>query len=252
MSTKIINLSIENNNYEYTTCVKGEINSRFIEVHVQNNSEPYDLTNKTVNAFVKKSDNTTVYNTTTMTNPTEGIFVLALTSEISAVTGTLYWIFRIIGANGSSDERVVGLVLEVLDGGDDTNIVSSNEFTVLQQMISEIQSSVNEAATAVANCNTATSNSITATALTNTATDLANQAAAIAKHMPYVDSISGFWYEYNSATLAYVKTTAYASAMNVTFELDPITGILYENVPDNYKGTTFGVNNSTGYLEAIL
>jgi len=239
----VVEADVWNKNYIHKTAVRGEVHARWLDLHVIQDSQPFDLTGLEIHAETTKPDGTRIYNNVDLTDPINGIASFELTSQISAVVGTLFFTFRLIGTNPISDKRILGLELEILDGGDDAQIVSSNEFTVLQIALDSIASSITGAATAVSNCNTATSACIIAT-------DNADVSANIARNLPYVGT-DGYWYEYDGSQLKYVKTNAFASVNYATFEIDPVTGILYEYTADTYTGASFQINSS-GELEAVI
>ena len=144
-AVKEIDLDIHNQNYKYYSCVKDEVNSRFLEIKFIQDNIPFDLTNKSVQAYAEKPDGKVVYNNCTVENKINGIVTFALTAQMSAVVGTMNLVFEISGINPTSDLQVIGLILEVKQGVNDENIVSDSEFTVLQTAIADTKASASVA-----------------------------------------------------------------------------------------------------------
>lgn len=89
MTNKNITLNVWKDNSEFAMAIQGEVDSRFLTISLKDNDGPVDLTNKNVNFLAKKPDGTVVFNRMKVDNPHEGIAVLELTSQMSAVPGFL-------------------------------------------------------------------------------------------------------------------------------------------------------------------
>ncbi len=89
MTNKNITLNVWKDNSEFAMAVQGEVDSRFLTISLRDNDGPIDLTNKTVNFLAKKPDGTVVFNRMEVEKPSDGIAVLELTSQMSAVPGFL-------------------------------------------------------------------------------------------------------------------------------------------------------------------
>ena len=89
MTNKNITLNFWKDNSEFAMAIQGEVDSRFLTISLKDNDGPVDLTNKNVNFLAKKPDGTVVFNRMKVDNPHEGIAVLELTSQMSAVPGFL-------------------------------------------------------------------------------------------------------------------------------------------------------------------
>ena len=131
-------LDVYNSSCKYESCVYGEVNSRFLSVQFKNNDTPYDVTGLYVDMYMKKTDNTEIFVNGTIQDAINGIVLFGLTSQMSAEVGKYGIVFKIYGSNPTSDLRVLGLTLEVLEGNADNGIEASNDFSALQTLIGTV------------------------------------------------------------------------------------------------------------------
>ena len=121
-------------------CVRanqGEVNSRFLEITLTDNSALIDLTGKTVIFYATKPDGNVIYNLCTIEDAMHGIISVCLTSQMSAVAGKLPCEIHILDTSAST-LKVIGLELEIIKCANlDEAVESTSEFTALQEAMSE-------------------------------------------------------------------------------------------------------------------
>ena len=137
--TRQIVFDIDKSIYTTIDAKQNDINSRFIEFTLVNNSLPLDLTGHTVKIFAIKTDNTLIFNNTTIINAKEGKVLVELTSQALAVVGSLECELVIYGANNSVLSTKTFTINVIKSIRDDSAIESTNEFTALTQAFSTIQ-----------------------------------------------------------------------------------------------------------------
>ena len=121
-------------------CVRanqGEVNSRFLEITLTDNSALIDLTGKTVIFYATKPDGNVIYNLCTIEDAMHGIISVCLNSQMSAVAGKLPCEIHILDTSAST-LKVIGLELEIIKCANlDEAVESTSEFTALQEAMSE-------------------------------------------------------------------------------------------------------------------
>lgn len=145
-ATKIVELDIWNSDINsgvgQITAVQGEVDSRFIEIHLIDKAKsiPYDLTNKEIIFNAIKPDKFQIYNKIDVIDTLNGICVLKLTSQMSAVVGNITDCeIQIIGFLPQDFMIVKGINIEILSTIGMSNIESTSEFTALEDAISTTQ-----------------------------------------------------------------------------------------------------------------
>ena len=136
MTTRQITLNVWRNAHAVVTAVQGEHAARWLQITLYDKEEPLNLTGKTTAIYMTKPDRTIVYNVCTITNAEQGIIEVALTSQMTAVWGTISDCeIHVLDQNGSL-LKITGLTI-VVDQSleNDRAIESSNEFTLLLQAL---------------------------------------------------------------------------------------------------------------------
>jgi len=114
--------------------------SRFILFELQdNNGNPYNLTSHNITFSARKPDNTYIYNVAAITNATKGWVQVELTTQFSAIAGTVECELNIYGWDGS--QRLSTLIFyveveETLQRAD--AIFSTNEFNILENLMRQM------------------------------------------------------------------------------------------------------------------
>ena len=123
--------------------VQGEIASRFVDVSFTNQNTPLNLENKTVAVYMTKPDKTLIFNNCTIKDTENGIVTMALTSQMSAVAGSITDItFHVIG-NDKSLLKITGMCLDIESSPDQSEAIeSTNEFTALIEALSKVDGSL--------------------------------------------------------------------------------------------------------------
>lgn len=143
--TRQIVFDIDKSIYTTIDAKAGDVNSRFIEFTLVNNSLPIDLTGHTVKIFAIKTDNTLIFNNTIITNTTEGKVLVELTSQALAVSGTLRCELVIYGANNSVLSTKTFTISVIASIRNDSAVESTNEFTALTEALSTVTGINNKA-----------------------------------------------------------------------------------------------------------
>ncbi len=132
MILKKVCLNACRNAHVVVTAVEGEVGSRFIQITLLHYDQPLDLTEKTVAIYMTKPDRTVVYNRCEIIDPENGIILVSLTSQMSAVAGTITDCeIHVIGTNGSL-LKILGLTIVIERSlENDEAIESANEMTLL-------------------------------------------------------------------------------------------------------------------------
>ena len=123
--------------------VQGEISSRFVDISLTDRNIPLNLTNKAVAVYMTKPDKTLIFNNCTIKDNENGVVTMALTSQMSAVAGTVNDItFHVIG-NDKSLLKVTGLHLDIESSPDKSKAIeSTNEFTALIEALNKADGSL--------------------------------------------------------------------------------------------------------------
>ena len=138
MTSKKVCLNVWRNAHAVVTAVQGEIAARWIEVSLYDHDKRLDISRKTAAIYMTKPDKTIVYNTCEILDAKNGLISVELTSQMSAVAGTICDCeIHIIDKNGSL-LKILGLTI-IIDRSleDDKAIESSNEFTLLLKALKE-------------------------------------------------------------------------------------------------------------------
>ncbi len=138
MTSKKVCLNVWRNAHAVVTAVQGEIAARWIEVSLYDHDKRLDISEKTAAIYMTKPDKTIVYNTCEILDAKNGLISVELTSQMSAVAGTICDCeIHIIDKNGSL-LKILGLTI-IIDRSleDDKAIESSNEFTLLLKALKE-------------------------------------------------------------------------------------------------------------------
>lgn len=156
--------------------VQGENNARTFQFEiVDSTGEVLDLTNATVTFYVMKRDGTI----SMMPANVSGTLVsVTLTLQAAAVPGDNPCWIQVVST--TYDLRINNLILRVLPCSFDGAVQSSNEFTVLSELILDAQSAIQDAETATGSANNAASVANSAAEAATNAASAANTAAGAA------------------------------------------------------------------------
>lgn len=251
--------------------VQGENNARTFQFEiVDSTGEVLDLTNATVTFYVMKRDGTI----SMMPANVSGTLVsVTLTLQAAAVPGDNPCWIQVIST--TYDLRINNLILRVLPCSFDGAVQSSNEFTVLSELILDAQSAIQDAETATGSANNAASaaNSAAETATNaasaaNTAAGAANTAAGTANTAAgtATDAATAANSAASSATsAASAANTAADRANDIADDIDAhiasvavqksgdtMTGALNLNVPLAIASGGTGSNTSSGAFSNIV
>lgn len=262
MTNQDIKLNAWDLNYESQIAVQGEVNSRTLTVtlidkvgadsyisNAQSVDRPVNLTGVTARLYVKKGDGTKTFSDGVVTDAENGVVDFLLPGQATTYVGKNPCQILLTKADNSA-LKITGLTLDVQESDLEGAIESTDDFSALVVALNSVAASAALAEETIAAANQAAATANTAATSANSAATSANTAATYATNVPYVGT-DGYWYEWNSTNLAYEKTDAFASVNYATFEIDPTTGELIMNTPDNYLGADFDINAS-GYLEVII
>ncbi len=138
MTSKSITLNVWKENSEVVSTVQGEVNSRFLEVTLLDNNGAIDLTGKSVKFQAKKPDGQVIFNDMSITDASNGIVELELTSQISAVPGILKNCEILIIDESGYTLIVKGIDIYVAPSLGESVIESVSEFTGYQLMMNKV------------------------------------------------------------------------------------------------------------------
>ncbi len=132
MITKNIYMDAWNPAETSVTVQQGEVNARFLHVHLMNNGLPLNLEGCAAAVYCTKPDGTTIFNTCEITDAAKGQITVPLTQQMGLVPGILRDMeLRITDAD--SVLKVRGLQVRIRASGDyDAAVESTDEFTALQ------------------------------------------------------------------------------------------------------------------------
>ncbi|MBS5344577.1 MAG: BppU family phage baseplate upper protein, partial [Clostridium sp.] len=138
MTSKKVSLNVWRSAHAVVTAVQGEIAARWIEVSLYDHDKRLDISEKTAAIYMTKPDKTIVYNTCEILDAKNGLISVELTSQMSAVAGTICDCEIHIMNNKGSLLKILGLTI-IIDRSveDDKAIESSNEFTLLLKALQE-------------------------------------------------------------------------------------------------------------------
>lgn len=137
-----------NNNFDYIRAVQGDSNTRYVHITLLDKQNPYVLTNIEPVLRGTKPDGTTIFNKCCVSGNDE--IIVELTSQMLAVAGVGKYEIALY-SSGQNDEVVASFPFNVYISPacfDPSVVISSNEFTELTEVISnigEIKESVEQA-----------------------------------------------------------------------------------------------------------
>lgn len=145
MTTKFITLNVWDTDPVRVKVNQGEVNSRFLRAQFIDKNQPLDLEGKTVFFYAKKPDGNLIFNTCEIIDEKDGTVNLAVTSQMSIVSGKMKDCeFQVIDAD-LSKLKIKGLIFEIEPCTDyDSAVESTSEFSVLDKSIKEVQSLLDE------------------------------------------------------------------------------------------------------------
>ena len=131
MNTKTIKFDLNKYKlYEKIKAKQGDTKSRFLLFQLLDGSIPFNLTNRSVRAYMVKPDGKEIFNDLIINNYSLGYCTLELTNQILAVSGTV----KIELMVTEEDKKLTSSVFElevVKSINSEKSIVSTNEFTAL-------------------------------------------------------------------------------------------------------------------------
>lgn len=132
-----IKLDTWHKNCVVVTANQGEVSARFLEITLTDGGDLLNLTNKTVIFYATKPDGNVIFNNCTITNATNGLVTLGLTSQMSVLSGKLNCEIHIIDRDKNT-LKIEGLQIRVAPCADsDLAVESTSEFTVLSEAIEQ-------------------------------------------------------------------------------------------------------------------
>ena len=137
MNTKIIKLDLNRILYEKIIAKQGDTKSRFLLFQLLDGSIAFNLTNRSVRAYMVKPDGKEIFNDLIINNYSLGYCTLELTNQVLAVPGTV----KIELMVTEEDRKLTSSVfeLEVIKSiNSEKSIVSTNEFTALLNGLSSL------------------------------------------------------------------------------------------------------------------
>lgn len=137
MITQFIEFNIRKDSYISITAKQGDINSRYVEFHLLDDSLPFSLVGKTVKCFIEKPDKHLIFNDLEITNAELGYCILELTSQTLAVPG-LAKIEIVIYSDGKKLSTIPIKMNIVKSINSDEAIESADEFGSLEALIWKI------------------------------------------------------------------------------------------------------------------
>lgn len=246
ISEREIWLNAWGTNDETIVAVQGEAQARGIRVHLRQpvtiidprgaivyQEQPIDLTGKSVELWVKKTDGTEASSTGEIENATEGIARLPITSQMCALSGKQpHCEVRVI-----EETKLLKAVLTqfiVLEAIDDSGVVSSDDYSTLLETIGdakEATTAANTAATSATNAATSatgaakSANDAAKTAITE-AGKATSAAAAANTAATTANTAAG-----KATTEAGKATTAAGAANTAAAAANEATALLKDNKP---------------------
>lgn len=162
--------------------IQGESQGREISITMMDgDGTPLDLTAAAAVAlYYTKPDGTEEQLPCTVEDAAGGTVSVAFTSSSCAVAGDMRQVILRITWSDASNSRYVGPRIHVAPSPSDTAAESSNEFALLDQLISQAQEAIEDAGEATSAANTAAGAVNDAKDAANTAASAANAAATAA------------------------------------------------------------------------
>ena len=137
MNTKIIKLDLNRRLYDKIIAKQGDTKSRFLLFQLLDGSIAFNLTNRSVRAYMIKPDGKEIFNDLIIDNYLLGYCTLELTNQVLAVPGTV----KIELMVTEEDRKLTSFVLElevIKSINSEKSIVSTNEFTALLNGLSSL------------------------------------------------------------------------------------------------------------------
>lgn len=152
MTTRQVILNVDNSVIHTELIIKGEIDSRFLEINLLQNSNNYDLTNDRVFIDMQFPDNSTLSTELTIENAIQGLVLMPLTSQMSTQLGNISCAINIKdSATLSTKLSIVTLKIAVINQTSVGQIESASEYNILQNLISEASQYSNKVSTVKVN-----------------------------------------------------------------------------------------------------
>lgn len=130
MNTKVIKLDINKNLYEKIKAKQGDTKSRFLLFQLLDGAIPFDLTNRSVRAYMIKPDGKEIFNDLIINNKNTGHCTLELTNQVLAIAGIVKIELMIIEDYKKLTSSIFELQVDKSINSENS-IVSTNEFTAL-------------------------------------------------------------------------------------------------------------------------
>lgn len=138
MYKRDIYLDIDDKLNEHIKSVELDSNSRVWHFHLMVDYEPLDLTGKSVHFRAEKPDKTNVLNDCEIIDAENGIVKVELTRQVNAVPGHVNCLLKIVGSDGYV-LKTKTFIVEVSKTLSDKPIVSTNEFSALDEALGRVQ-----------------------------------------------------------------------------------------------------------------
>lgn len=138
MYKRDIYLDIDDKLNEHIKSVELDSNSRVWHFHLTVDYQPLNLTGKTVKFMAEKPDKTNVLNDCEIIDAENGIVKVELTRQVNAVPGHVNCLLKIVGSDGYV-LKTKTFIVEVSKTLSDKPIVSTNEFSALDEALGRVQ-----------------------------------------------------------------------------------------------------------------
>lgn len=138
MYKRDIYLDIDDKLNEHIKSVELDSNSRVWHFHLTVDYQPLNLTGKTVKFMAEKPDKTNVLNDCKIIDAENGIVKVELTRQVNAVPGHVNCLLKIVGSDGYV-LKTKTFIVEVSKTLSDKPIVSTNEFSALDEALGRVQ-----------------------------------------------------------------------------------------------------------------
>lgn len=143
MITQFIEFNIRKDPGINITAKQGDINSRYIEFHLLDDSLPFSLIDKKVRCFIEKPDKHHIFNDLEITNAELGYCILELTNQTLAVPG-LAKLEIVIYAEGKK-LSTIPIKMNIIKSINSEDIIkSSDEFGTLETLLWKMEILENE------------------------------------------------------------------------------------------------------------
>lgn len=144
MTTKKIKLNTWGRNYVVVSAGQGEVNSRFLEITLIDETGSMTLTDKEVILYGIKPDGNVIFNNCTIEDASQMIVSIELTSQMSSTPGVMVCELHVIGLS-QEVLKIIGFEIVILKCSDVSEPVeSTSEFTRLVEALTEVETLKNE------------------------------------------------------------------------------------------------------------